>query len=126
MFALGHIHFKYHTLWVTTPAFSLEPYQQGADQLPYYEVKLTKKEILPSENEKVPVPLLWNFYVDIINEPIINAVMEVDSKKQPLKDFTDLIQYQTYLDRKGSSQPLYKLSKKNIELLIGMLEVLSK
>jgi len=123
MFALGHIHFKNYTVWVTPPVFSTLTYQQSADELPYYEVMLTRKE-QAKEDSTIPKQLLYNFYIDIISEPIIKAVMEVDNRNQPIKDFTDMVQYQSYLDRKGSSQPLYKLSRKNVELLIGMLQVL--
>lgn len=127
MFALGHIHFQKHILWVTPPVFSLEKYVQGTDNLPYYEVMLTKKE-LPTQEDKVrselPPEQRYNFYVDIMSEPILRGVMEVDARNQPIKDFTDMIQYQSYLDRKGSSQPLYKLSKANVIMLIGMLDIL--
>jgi len=126
MFALGHIHFKKYTLYVTLPVISeVKEYQQGADNQSYYEVLLSKKELL-QEGSTIPVTQLYNFYVDIMSEPLLRSVMEVDEKLHPIKDFTDMVQYQAYLDRKSSSQPLYKLSHKNVTMLIGMLEVLDK
>jgi hypothetical protein len=114
MIALGHIHYKKYIVWVSQPLLSpTKGYQQEAGNLPYYEVLLTKKENL------------CNIYVDIVFNPDFKFLMNLDDRNQPIKDVTDLVQYQAYLDRKGSSQLLYKLSNANVAALLDKCQELS-
>lgn len=111
-------------MWVMTPVFSLELYQQGADNLSYYEVKITKKEI-PSLESKVKTEQLYNFYIDIATSSEFKFVMKLDDRNQSIKDETDMVQYQSYLERKHLQMPLYKLSRDNVIKLINKCEELS-
>ena len=120
MFALGHIHFKNYTVWVTPPIFSTLSYQQGADELPYYEIMITEKEQL-QEDSTTPKHLLYNFYIDIATSDLFKHLLDLNERNQPVEGKTDMIQYQSYLDRKSCSQPLYKLSKKTVERLLLMI-----
>jgi hypothetical protein len=117
MFALGHIHFKNYTVWVIPPVFTIKPYQQGADELSYYEVLLTEKG-QAKEDSTTPKHLQYNFYIDIATSSLFKHLLDLNERNQPIEGKTDMVQYQSYLDRKSSSQPLYKLSKKSVERLL--------
>jgi hypothetical protein len=119
MFVLGHIHFKYYTLWVTVPPFTVNCYSQRADNLDYYEVLLSTKEQVYENSDR---DQLHSFYVDIMSDPKFKIIMQVNDRNQPISEETDMIQYQSYIDRKGCCQPLYKLSKKSVEHLISLLQ----
>ena len=114
MIVLGHIHYKNYIVWVTQPHLSsIKDYQQEANSLPYYEVMLTRKE----KN--------CNIYVDLATDPDFKFLINLSDRNQPIPDITDMVQYQTYLDRKGSTQLLYKLSNANVAALLAKCQALS-
>lgn len=125
MFALGYIHFKKYTVWINPPVFTLNSYQQGADKLQYYEVLLTKKQMPEPDSTTLKEKELYNFTVNIATSPDFKFLMNLNEKNQPIDGETDMIQYQSYIDRGSNLNSLYKLSKKNVEILLEKCAELS-
>lgn len=89
---------------------NIKGYHQSASILPYYEVKVVRKDDH------------CNIAVDLVSDNNFKFIMNLSDRNQPT-DETDLFQYQTYLDRKGNN--LYKLSNINVVALLAKCEQLS-
>lgn len=111
MVNLGHTHYNKYIVWITQPHLStIKDYHQEVDKLPFFEVILVKKEkhCLIS--------------IDIATDNNFRFVMNLSDNNQPT-ELTDIIQYKSYLNRKGNN--LFFLSKNNVEALLNKCEELS-
>lgn len=116
MFALGKLYIDHYRLWITTPVFEVSPLHMNADKLGYYEVILSTSETIKLDDEstfdsETYVNLAKTRHRDIIG---------IDDKGMP-KPGADQNQITSYMQRKESNMPCYKLLRKNVEVLIDRL-----
>lgn len=109
MFSLGNVYIGKYKVWVTTPVFSVHPWDTKAQNLPYFEV-LVSREIC-EKPEKIYAT------VDLSAAEEFKGILSLDPQKRAT-GATDLISFQTYLERKSSEAPMWKLSRSNVEKLL--------
>jgi hypothetical protein len=130
MLPLGeHTRIGEYEVWLTTPVFTIDNQDPKAQELPYYEVFLTRIAE-------------FHFYVDVgkfmsLNltdrNPLHAKVFGAKPKKSkdgeeiehaPMTpeevEFRD--EYQFYQSRKDMGMPLWKLSRRHVEELLQSLE----
>lgn len=109
MFALGNVFIGKYKVWITSPAFSIHPWDPKAQSLPYFEV-LVSREIC-EKPEKIYAT------VDLSTAEEFKDILSLDPQKRAT-GATDLISFQTFLERKRSEAPMWKLSRLNVEKLL--------
>jgi hypothetical protein len=118
MITLGNTIFGNYSVWITDP--SNDP---GA--IPLYEVLLLKKD-----NN-------MTYYVDLVKEPEFKSILALNEKNQTTPESYKITmidsggetkvmypEYESYLVRKSTTMPLWKLSKNSVEKLLGVLAAL--
>jgi hypothetical protein len=110
MFALGQVWIGNYKVWVTTPVFTVDPLDPKARDLEYYEVMVTKLD------SKFKV----EYYVNLMEDDQFRFLFNVNEKKQ-LTDKTDVVAYNTYIERRSMQMPLWKLSTRFISQLFKVL-----
>ena len=116
MFTLGHSHIGKYIVWITTPAFEKTGHHSpDVLELPYFDVKVTRTEWWKNSEG---VDKFTIIYLDLLKSEEFKFLFSLDKRNYPT-DETDEKEFSSYLERKDMSQPLWKLSKKNVERLLA-------
>jgi len=112
MLSLGHNNVGKYNLWVTSS--NIDDKDISISDKNYFLVLVTKNG---NVSEKM--------YVNLMKSEHFNFLFNVDKNYRPVEGKCDMVQYNYYLQSKDMQQPLYLLSKENVELLIKKFSELS-
>ncbi len=126
MFALGSVWIGQYKVWVTTPVFTVNALDPKAIDLPYFEVSVSRLETTYLQGHTIDSPkyFVTEYYVNLMDDAKFSFLFNLNDKKQASKN-TDMVAYNSYLERRSQQMPLWKLSRETIRQLFDSLLALN-
>ena len=114
MLCLGHTHFKNYVAWVTPAEFHYNNSSNPENaQRDYYLVSLMGVEkFSPLKQGEGMIYALTTR--NLVKSPDFSFLFNLDKDYRPVKNITDMVQYNYYMDTKDFGGNLYKLSRENV------------
>lgn len=109
MLVLGRLLLKNYDIWVANPNISENIFSEDSN---YFEIKICRKE------------MGWNIFVDLFTAADFKSIFCLENNRPT--DKTDMIEYQSFMNRKGMSMPLFKVTRQHVEYLIDKCIQLDK
>jgi len=107
MIIVGYIPTKNFRLWVNQGAYNPPLIDSKCLELPYYEVLLSEiKDVF--------------YYVDLRKDERFNVIFKLDKGLRPTPG-TNMMEYNSMMDRKDQAQPMFMISRQNLESLIDIV-----